>query len=367
MYVETLIYAYLAICVCMILFNCVCIQVFSRREKKTKKASKSFIRCVKAEIDRLDSSCSQNSKHIRYLKRKLRHIGNLVAFDEALEELHKENTHGVIEYISTVYPVFVYLSEKYRCKDEIRVTFFLYILRKYHVLHHKPNKRIDMMVLDLIKSRNIYLRQNALETVFTTGNVDYVLRAIRTIDEMKVYHNSKLITDGLMKFTGSRRKLAKELWGKLSTYSVEMQVAIINYFRFQSGKHHTNMYALLKNENTHDEVRFACIRYFGKYPYKPAQALLLELADEKAVSRWEYAAIATQALSKYPRSTTIDALKHNLSSHEWYVRFNAARSLEELGVNDKDVADVFGGHDRYAQEMLRYRMDQRNTRREEAV
>ena len=115
-----------------------------------------------------------------------------------------------------------------------------------------------------------------------------------------------------------------------------------------------------------DEVRFSCIRYFGKYPYAPAYDVLMSLADEKAVSRWEYAAIVSAALSAYPSDATLARLKRNLSSKEWYIRYNAAASLYALDVTDADVQDVFSGKDRYAQEMLRYRMEKKNAQEEVA-
>lgn len=367
MKVETLIYAYLAICVSMIIFNIVCIYVFSGREKKAEKVSRKFLMHVESEIERVSEGFRPDKKHLKYLKKKLRRTGNLLAFDAALDELYQNDTHRVMEYLSGVYPVFVYLADKYSRQDEIRVTFFLHILRKYRVLNHKPNKQIDRMVLELLKSKSIYLRQNAFETVLTTGNTQYVLHAIRTIDELKVYHNAKLITDGLLKFTGSFSGLSGALWENLGSYSIGMQVALVNFFRLHSGRYHSEMLALLMDETVNDEVRFACMRYFGKYRYEPAHPVLLSLADEKAVTRWEYAAIASSALAVYPMEATVRRLKQNLSSHEWYIRFNAARSLNELGVSGADVADIFAGRDRYAQDMLRYRMEKRSARREEAV
>lgn len=42
MQVDTLIYAYLAVCCSMIIFNTVCIFIFSHREKKMTKVSKGY-------------------------------------------------------------------------------------------------------------------------------------------------------------------------------------------------------------------------------------------------------------------------------------------------------------------------------------
>ena len=366
MQVETLIYVYLAICLSMIAFNCVCIRVFSRRDKRTEEVSWDFKERVWKEIDRLSEGEKPDKRHSGYLKSKLRRTGNLLAFDAALEEIYKEDTHKVIEYLASVYPVFVYLSDKYARKDEIRVTFFLHILRKYHVVTRRPNAQIESMIFKLLNTNSIYSRQAAFEVIVSMGNASHVMRAVKTIDRLGVYHNAKLITDSLLKFTGSPRKLAKEIFKDLRSFSVYMQVALINYLRFRSGDYGEEMLKLLLDSTLDDEVRFSCIRYFGKYPYAPAYDVLMSLADEKAVSRWEYAAIVSAALSAYPSDATLARLKRNLSSKEWYIRYNAAASLYALDVTDADVQDVFSGKDRYAQEMLRYRMEKKNAQEEVA-
>lgn len=53
----------------------------------------------------------------------------------------------------------------------------------------------------------------------------------------------------------------------------------------------------------------------------------------------------------------------------WYIRFNASKSLEQLGFGYRDLIDVIEGHDRYASEILRYRFDVRELeeRKEDAV
>jgi hypothetical protein len=49
------------------------------------------------------------------------------------------------------------------------------------------------------------------------------------------------------------------------------------------------------------------------------------------------------------------------------VRYNAADSLERLGVKYEEMIDVFEGGDRYASEMLRYRFDRKKLKEKEAV
>lgn len=58
----------------------------------------------------------------------------------------------------------------------------------------------------------------------------------------------------------------------------------------------------------------------------------------------------------------MQVLKRLLSSRNWYVRLNAAKSLEDLGLGYVELIDIFEGGDRYASEILRYCMDMKKAR-----
>lgn len=143
-------------------------------------------------------------------------------------------------------------------------------------------------------------------------------------------------------------------------------MAMMSFLRLDSGEHCAFALALLQNTATDDEVRYACIRYLGRYPYGPAYDTLLDLAECRNDARWEYAAIASTALCGYPGGETIERLKRNLYSRNWYIRFNASKSLERMGLTYLDLIDVMEGHDSYATEILRYRFDIRNLTQKEA-
>ena len=61
----------------------------------------------------------------------------------------------------------------------------------------------------------------------------------------------------------------------------------------------------------------------------------------------------------------MDALSKAMHSGSWYVRYNAAASLEAHGLSDEEMARA-AGKDRYAREMLAYRLEVRQ-RMEEAA
>ena len=63
------------------------------------------------------------------------------------------------------------------------------------------------------------------------------------------------------------------------------------------------------------------------------------------------------ALAVYPGPQTLEILKKEISSKNWYVRHNAAKSLAVLNTDRDALADILQGNDRYAKEMLEYQLD----------
>ena len=119
------------------------------------------------------------------------------------------------------------------------------------------------------------------------------------------------------------------------------------------------MLALLQDDSRNKELHFPAIRYLGRYPYEPARALLLCLARDDDPVRWEYEAVSAAALAGYTGQDVQEALVQALQSPNWYVRYNASASLERQGLSYKSLLGRLRADDRYAREMLTYRLEQR--------
>ena len=354
MKIEVLIYAYLAICAAMILFNIACVFVFRRRDKKLVSYSETFIEQVNRQIELPEI----DSNHRKYLSEKLGKVNNLMAFDETLEKLYAGNPEKIRNYIGSLAPVFIHLILEYKRKNKLKVAYLLYLIKKYEIFRGQKSVVIADVILEAVQDPSLYCRENALQALYSIGNVEFVIKALMALDEGPYYHNAKLITDGLLTFSGEKEKLDELLWQTLPRFTTEMQVAILNYFRFSSGRHCEAMMKLLTTPQQNDEICYSCIRYFGKYHYEPALQYLLNFVRGENEINWEYAAISATSLSAYPSEQTVEVLKGALSSRNWYVRYNAAQSLGALGLDYTDLIDIFEGDDRYAEEMLRYRFDQ---------
>lgn len=364
MNVETLIYAYLAICTSMIVFNCACVFVLRSWDKALLKSSSRMEAAVVKQIRHIRSGEPVDEAHKAFLRKKLVRTNSLQAFDEALERLMETEPEEAGAYIPEICPIFSYLAMENRYSNPMKLTYFAYVIRKYRIIEGRPIPVIMELLLELLQEPSLYCRENALQAIYSAGDCGYVLRALRTVDENSRFHHAKLLTDGLLTFCGDRQELAQTLWDAFDDFSVSMRVVILDFIRFGGVDRKEELLMLLADSSSDDEIRFSCIRYFGKYPCKRAYPLLIDFVERSGQRRWEYAAIAASALASYQQDRTVDVLKKALSSSNWYVRFNAARSLEHFQLTYLELSDVMESNDRYAREILQYQMNLKKAEQE---
>ena len=360
---EILIYAYLAVCVAMIGFNIACIFVFRVKDKRLNHYSQRFIRIVRQVI--ADRTVTED--HCKYLSKKLKKINNLMAFDMTLDDLFAQNPEQTKDYIRQLSSVFTYLTLEYREKSEIQAAYFPYIIKKYKIFQGQPIGIVMDILLELVHSPSLYVRENALQAIYSIGSAECTMNALWILNESTYYHHPKMITDGLLNFSGDTKQLAERLWDNFDRFSNRMQRVIVDYFRFSSPDHQERILELLTSQGVDDEIAYSCIRYLGKYAYPPAYPVLMDIVEKYQHRQWIYTAITASALASYPGDQTVAVLKDLLHNPNWHVRFNASQSLMALGLYYTDMIDVFEGRDRYAGEIMRYRFDQKNMKEKEAV
>ena len=301
------------------------------------------------------------------LSKKLKKINNLMAFDKTLEELFAQDPQRTRDYLRQLLSVFTYLTLEYKKKSEIQTAYFPYIIHKYKVFQGQPISIVMDTILELVHSPSLYVRENALQAIYSIGSVEFTINALWILNESSYYHHSKMITDGLLNFSGDTKQLGERLWDNFDRFSNRMQRVIVDYFRFSSPDHQERILELLTSQCADDEVAYSCIRYFGKYAYPPAYPVLTDIIERYQYNQWIYTAITASALANYPGDRTVAILKELLHSPNWHVRSNASQSLMALGLDYTDMIDVFEGRDRYASEIMRYRLDQKSMKEKEAV
>ena len=348
----------------MICYNIVYVFILKHREKALGTNSAKLEKVIFDELDRIKSGDEVLESHKKFLKKSLGRIAGITAFDKALENIFKIQPKLCEEYLMQTYCVFECLAHKYISKDTIKIAYFPYILQKYNILKHDEEGKLTDVLLELLRSVNVYCRENTLKAIYSIKNPEIVVSALKVIDKNLSFHHPKLICDGLLSYKGDKENLKEMLFESFNAYSTGMQLNILNYFRFGNIRCDKEMLELLTSEKANNELRFSAIRYFEKFPIAEAEGIIQTIAENMEGRTWEYQAISSSALKSYPGDVTFKILATNLSSSNWHIRQNSAISLEKLGYTYHDLISVFDANDRYAREIMRYRLDRRNTEKE---
>ncbi len=362
---EVLIYAYGAVCLSMIMFNMIYNIVLRKKEPETtmkaQKIKEALLKKYSADSD-TGTTGWETSRVQAFLKEEDLELGkseDLLTFSEAVSLLAEEGLEEAAEgMIRGLQPLLPALSEDYLKKDKMQTAYFAVFLEKFRRRSEYDSALLESLLKYAVQE-NMYCRINALDALYAFGNAEYVVKAVEKQDKMDAFLHEKVLTEGLLSFSGDHRELIKELIRRFEEFKVKTKLAILNYIRFKSEDCKEFMYKIMTDEEEDRELRFAAVRYFGRYPWEQARSVLIEFASDKEVLHWEYAAVAAAALKDYRGDDVLSALKTALYSSNWYVRYNAAVSLEAAGMSYNRLIDVMAGNDRYAREMMEYRLEER--------
>lgn len=366
--VEYLVAFYMLICIAMTAFNFVFLANERVRSKRFERKMERMAVELGAEIER--NADFPTDEHRDVLVRRMRHLSGMEAFDLTMDKLLALDEDKSERYLRGIASVFERLTYRFEKRDDLRCAYFAYIVGRWY--RARPaSTAVTGALLHFVRERSFYARQNALTALACVGGVDDLLDAIEALETHEDFHHPKLVTEALLAFRGQRRVLSDEAIARFDRFGAVTQAAIVNFVRMEDadalrrrpraslGKRHRHhrdwAFGLLRDEGVHAEVRLAAERYFMSCPYDPAGAALRGLAQLDNPGRWEFAAVAASVLAAYPDPRTIAVLKQCLSSRIWYVRYNAAKSLHDLGVTAAELADVLSGPDRFAADMVRYR------------
>ena len=394
-----LIYIYIVICLAMVLFDIFFIAIISLRKKISKSNKESLTDDILTNLVYLDEHGKMDTEYLAELQEKLHNPITLQTMETVIDSLNERLSGGEIilpppakkshrkneapaeaprfshkkcamlfeEYLSIIATYIVGMNSCYRSKDIDIYSYYIHFLRKYKFLKKFCNNEIISNFKDVLEKGDVHACENILLTVYDLGNPDLAIEMLKLFDKSEKYLNPKIISDGLLDYSGDAFKLQCMLLIHLGEFSVTMQVNILNYIRFVSGEHCEFILRLLLDKNSDNEVKFSCMRYFGKYKYPPAYPIIAEYANGNISDIKEFCIIAVSVIRNYPGADTVDILKKQIYSHNWNIRYNAAESLDYLCVKYEDVMDILEGDDRYTREMMQYRFDKRYAREKEEV
>lgn len=367
---ELLLYGYGFVCVSMLIFNVAYSLSLKRKDRRLKNRDRRFARRVDRQLDRLRTGEGLERGHLTYLRRKLSRVDHLAAFDRMVMERLEgaaEDREAARAYQREIQPVILHLALFYRDREDIQAAYFAYFLSRHRPQRHQAMDAIQDVMVKYMGKESLYCRVNALQALCGFGSPESVAEAVTALDRGGRFLHEKVLTDGLLSFTGSHERLTALLLERFDSFSVPTRLSVLNYIRFCSGAYGEQMMNILSNPAEDKELRLSAIRYFGRYPMEEARPLLLALAADKEPTGWEYASIAVSVLAGYQGGDVQDALTAAIYSANWYVRSNAAASLARQGLDYSDLISVVAGGDRYVREMMLYQLDLRREQGEKTA
>lgn len=349
---------YVAVCVGVVLFNCwkaVSGVVLERRYKHRKVTFHAWF--WRQVVPCATLSPAETEDFVRRNMALLRSPRRLMAFHGAMNELAQSHPAQyeaaaplLAQLVGRLYPFYVNRSDTMQA-------YYTYLVAHFRAMSYDPPEGLTAFLMEQLRQqRSLYNVENALRAVYSSRRVPLVLKALETLTgDNQIFIHQKLLVDGLLTFA-DREGLITALWQRMDSFSAPMRRLLLDYIRFASGSWGDEVLALF--ESTADkETKIACLRYFGRYVAPHFRTHLYETVKTAGESDWEISAVCMTVLASYPEGETVSLLKTGLCSRNWYVRYNAALSLRTLQVDLKQVEDILHGDDRYAREMLRYRLD----------
>ncbi len=294
--------------------------------------------------------------HKKRLEKRLTNTQQLISYAHALDILRGKGI-DTKDYLMKNYVSIQSLSYKYKKKEVYDRAFFGFFISNNAPCDGSDYNSLMEVLLSYLGDSTIYCRENVLKALYAMGNSQAIENAFQIMNDSKCFHHHKLLSDGLITFTGDREQLAETMWSHVNEWDENIVISLIKFISVVSDKFNERLFFMLNSQNIGIEVHIAIIRYYRNHIYQPMKPILLGYLMNESNIDENIKIVATSILDKYPGEDTIVALKYALKSPSWYVRYNAAHSLMNLKVDINKLQDIMEGDDRYAKEMIMYVMD----------
>lgn len=339
-------------CLSLLLFNGAYVLSLSSRKKSREKNKALMYKIILEEYENIKLNNKASAKHVKFILQKLKKIKNLLAYYEA-SVLLMHQKEDIARYFDIYTKYFSNLALFYENRQVMEKAFFAYFLASFHDHIHEKN-RISEIMLRYLDNSNIYVRENVLLCLYSLGNAEAIIQALTILNDNGWYHDKRLLSDGLLQFNGDKIILINQLWEKMFLWDENFQIAIIQAAQRISGNFVEQFYNKMIDDDISVETKFAFIRYFQTWYYPEAGEYLRSLLSEENRDKGGLSIVAASALINYPDEKTHEVLLNAVLSKNFFVRYNAAKTLVHMGFDENDKLSIINTKDKYAIEVIKY-------------
>ncbi len=197
----------------------------------------------------------------------------------------------------------------------------------------------------LAKSKNRILAYNAAMALSVFGDEESVADIICGF-ENNYHYSFRIIHELLDVYSGDISSLGRRILENCGDY---IRATVIKKLADYKLDEFEDIYikGLLSNNVN---LKIACVQALGKIGKPEYEHQLITAAHDK---NWVVRSTAVKQL-KYNTDRTKEALVKATSDPEWWVRFNAAKTLVGIDTELKYVEKVLQGYDRYGADAVKY-------------
>lgn len=291
--------------------------------------------------------------------RKLRNIKTFIHFPDAfaayLNGSHRDKFIQVVEFNLHEW---IKLGAYYSRKPSLEKAYYASVCNRMPVSKHENYHVLADLLLTYLDDPSIYCKENVLKALYHFGLAKPIVSALHHLSGTRQLHDPKLISDGLLTYSGDKTELIEQLYDELPYFQTDYQIALINFFRLEPAAEilKDRLITLINDHQTNIDLTCAVLRYYTKFPVTAYQSIIIACleGDEYELTDWEPRSVAASALVSYPSPETVEALIRSIYSKHWYVRRNSAQALAVLKVPLEELSEVFEGDDSYAKNQLNY-------------
>lgn len=244
-----------------------------------------------------------------------------------------------------------------RTNDETIKADFAYQISLTKIDDEIRERYISGFMRELLNGKSIYLRENALRAIYSSKNIDSVIESLLWMSDKGIYHNEKLIIDGLLSFAGDRDELCRAIVKNMKSFNDNYRDALVGFFfTYRWNENDDELIELIDDKDTGIETICSIARNIGRNKCEKNKQALIDLVKRYSSSdSISPAIVAISFMGQYKGDKEIiDLLLKQISSNDWYIRMNSAKSLIQCGISDEQKSEILNGSDKYAKDALEY-------------
>lgn len=337
---------YMIVCVVLLVFDVAFLMVKNARNQRFYPKKPKFRRKILEEIEHRELSGEFSKGFPEMVQKKIARTKYLLALQAILEE----KTYAADWFREIIYAVL----PDYRKKSEDEQAYYAYVISTlgYEGVQLPPEFAGEFMTF--LESKSLYTFANTMAAVYAFGDMNLLMHAIELADEREGFYHTKLLVDGLLSARVEQKELAERLMESYERYRDYTREGILTYFRFSGADAAEFCRKVLQSETGDREIRYAALRYFVKYPDEKSVKMFIRMLTSGEELNWVEEMLAIEGLAHDPGEDVRRLMKEKVTSVNWYVRMKAAEYLKNHGVDPKELEEIVGFGDRYANEALLY-------------